>query len=417
LPNQPCHETPGGARVKPVAYAYRWVILAVFALLNIVIEMHWVALAPVTGEAAAYYRVTPMSIGFLSMVFMLVYIVVSMPASYIIDTCGLRRGIGAGAALIGVFGLLKGLCASNYAMVVVCQVGLAVAQPFILNAYTGLAAKWFPMNERATATGLAALSQYLGIIVAMAVTPFVVRAYGIGGMFLAYGVVAMAAAVLFFLLFRDQPPTPSSSAGDGARLSVGAGLRHIFRQPQMLLLLGLFFIGIGIFNALTTWIEQILAPRGFSEEQAGIAGAAMILGGVIGASILPPLSDRLRRRVPFLLMSTLLTIPGLAGLAFARSYPVLLCSSFLLGLFTMSAGPIGFQYGAELCHPAPESTSQGLLLLAGQISGAAFIYGMYAFRSDGGSMTPFMLLFIALTVVNAFLCARLTESRLLREKE
>ncbi len=388
-----------------------------FALLNIVIEMHWVALAPVTGEAAAYYRVTPMSIGFLSMVFMLVYIVVSMPASYIIDTCGLRRGIGAGAALIGVFGLLKGLCASNYAMVVVCQVGLAVAQPFILNAYTGLAAKWFPMNERATATGLAALSQYLGIIVAMAVTPFVVRAYGIGGMFLAYGVVAMAAAVLFFLLFRDQPPTPSSSAGDGARLSVGAGLRHIFRQPQMLLLLGLFFIGIGIFNALTTWIEQILAPRGFSEEQAGIAGAAMILGGVIGASILPPLSDRLRRRVPFLLMSTLLTIPGLAGLAFARSYPVLLCSSFLLGLFTMSAGPIGFQYGAELCHPAPESTSQGLLLLAGQISGAAFIYGMYAFRSDGGSMTPFMLLFIALTVVNAFLCARLTESRLLREKE
>jgi FLVCR family feline leukemia virus subgroup C receptor-related protein len=116
-------------------------------------------------------------------------------------------------------------------------------------------------------------------------------------------------------------------------------------------------------------------------------------------------------------LSTFFTLPGLAGLAFATSYPVLLCSSFVLGFFTMSAGPIGFQYGAELSYPAPESTSQGLLLLAGQISGAAFIYGMYAFRSDGGSMTPFMVLFIALTAINVFLCTRLTESRLLREKK
>ena len=71
-----------------------------------------------------------------------------------LSVCG-TSSFGVGAGLIGVFGLLKGLYASNYAMVVLCQIGLAVAQPFILNAYTGLAAKWFPINERATATGLA----------------------------------------------------------------------------------------------------------------------------------------------------------------------------------------------------------------------------------------------------------------------
>jgi len=402
---------------RPVVYRYRWAILSVFALLNIVIEVHWVALAPVTSEAAAYYRVTPMSIGFLSMLFMLVYIVVSMPASYIIDTYGIRTGIGAGAALIGAFGLLKGLYAFNYTMVVLSQVGLAVAQPFILNAYTRVAANWFPMEERATATGLAALSQYLGIIVAMAVTPVLVHGYSIDGTFRIYGLASLGAAVLFFLLFREHPPTPPSLFDEKERFAVGAGLRHIFRQKQMWLLLVLFFIGIGIFNAVTTWIEQILGPRGFSAEQAGIAGAAMILGGIIGACILPPLSDRVRKRVPFLVLATSFTIPGLAGLAFANNYALLLGSSFVLGFFTMSAGPIGFQYGAELSYPAPESTSQGILLLAGQISGAAFIYGMYAFRSDGGSMTPFMVLFIALAAVNALLCTRLTESKLIRRWE
>ena len=399
---------------KPVVYGYRWAILSVFALLNIVIEVHWVALAPVTTEAAAYYGVTPMSIGFLSMIFMLVYIVVSIPASYIIDTYGVRTGIGAGAALIGAFGLLKGLYASNYAMVSFSQVGLAVAQPFILNAYTRIGAKWFPMKERATATGLAALSQYVGIIVAMAATPALVHAHGIARMFLVYGVAAAVAAVLFFLFFKEEPPTPPSLACEEERFAVVKGLRHILQQKQMLLLLVLFFIGIGMFNAVTTWIEQILGPRGFSAEQAGIAGAAMIFGGILGASILPPLSDRARKRVPFLLIATLFTIPGLAGLAFATNYAVLLCSSFVLGFFTMSAGPIGFQYGAELSYPAPESTSQGLLLLVGQISGAAFIYGMHAFRSGGGSMTPFMVLFIALTAFNVLLCTRLKESELIK---
>ena len=401
-------------RATPTVYGYRWAILSVFALLNIVIEVHWVALAPVTTEAAAYYGVTPMSIGFLSMIFMLVYIVVSIPASYIIDTYGIRTGIGVGAALIGAFGLLKGLYASNYAMVGFSQVGLAVAQPFILNAYTRMGAKWFPMKERATATGLAALSQYVGIIVAMAATPVLVHAYGIARMFFVYGVAAALAAVLFFLFFKEEPPTPPSLAGEEERFSVVKGLRHILQQKQMLLLLVLFFIGLGIFNAVTTWIEQILGPRGFSAEQAGIAGAAMIFGGILGASILPPLSDRARKRVPFLLIAMLFTIPGLAGLAFAKNYAVLLCSSFVLGFFIMSSGPIGFQYGAELSYPAPESTSQGLLLLVGQISGAAFIYGMHAFRSVGGSMTPFMVLFIALTAFNALLCTRLKESELIK---
>ena len=388
-----------------------------FALLNIVIEMHWVALAPVTREAAEFYQVSPMAIGFLSMVYMLAYIVVSLPASYLIDTYGLRPGIGTGAALIGVFGSLKGFCASSYTVVLISQIGLAVAQPFILNAYTGLAAKWFPLQERATATGLAALSQYLGIIIAMAITPLLVHSFGIPTMSLLYGILAALSAVLFFVLFREKPSTPASETEDEERFPVGAGLRHIFRQKQMWLLLVLFFIGIGLFNAVTTWIEEILAPRGFTEEQAGIAGAVMILGGLIGASIMPPLSDRMRKRVPFLLLCMILTIPGLAGLALASSYPLLLLSSFLLGFSSMSAGPIGFQYGAEISYPAPESTSQGLLLLAGQISGAAFIYGMYALRSQDGSMTPFMIFLILLTVVNAVICARLRESARLKNAD
>ena len=400
---------------KPRAYAYRWLVMGIFMLINIVIQIHWVAFAPITGEAAAYYQVTPLSIGLLSMIYMFVYIVMCIPASYVIDTYGVRIGIGIGAALAGVCGFLKGIYASNYLMVCVSQVGLALAQPFILNAYTKLAARWFPLNERATVSGLASLAQYLGIIVALGLTPYLVNAYRIEGMLMGYGIISLAAAIVFIALMRERPPTPPGAEEEGERFRVFEGLGFLLGRRDMRLLLVLFFIGLGIFNAVTTWIEQILAPRGINAEQAGLIGALMMVGGVIGASVLPPLSDKLRRRRPFLVAAMFFVVPGLFGLSFAESLPLLLASGFVLGFFIMSAGPIGFQYGAEVSYPAPESISQGVILLSGQISGIIFIFGMDVFRSAQGSMTPFMIAFMALSTVNVALCLLLRESDMMKK--
>ncbi|HDP79700.1 MAG TPA: MFS transporter, partial [Spirochaetes bacterium] len=353
---------------------------------------------------------------FLSMIFMLVYVFVSIPASWVIDTKGVRLGVGIGAALTGVFGLLKGFYAENYVMISVSQFGLAVAQPFILNAYTRLASRWFPIEERATATGIAALAQYIGIIIAMAATPFMLKSLGMKGMLMSYGVVSVIGAAVFLLFMREKPATPPCAEGEEERYGFLEGLKHMLKLREMRLLLILFFIGIGMFNAVTTWIEQILQPRGFGSEDAGIIGALMMAGGVVGASVLPPLSDKLRNRRGFLIVSMICLVPGLVGLTFASNFTLLLVSSFVLGFFVMSAGPIGFQYGAEITYPAPESTSQGLILLSGQISGIIFIFGMDAFRASGtGSMTPFMVVFIVLTLVNVAICTRLKESKLIRE--
>jgi MFS family permease len=140
----------------------------------------------------------------------------------------------------------------------------------------------------------------------------------------------------------------------------------------------------------------------------------MMVGGIVGASILPVLSDKLRKRKPFLVISTLCAIPGLVGLTFAGSYIPLIASSFVFGFFLMAAGPIGFQYSAEICYPAPEATSQGLLMLAGQISGIIFVFGMDVASAGGASKTPAMVVFIVLMIVSVFLCIKLKESKLVK---
>jgi MFS family permease len=395
-------------------YGYRWIVLLAFMSVIVVNQLLWITFAPITGSAAKYYGVSDLSIGILSMSFMIVYIFVSIPASWAIDTYGIRVAVGIGAALTGVFGLLRGLLASNYNLVLISQIGIAVGQPFILNAVTKVAARWFPLQERATASGLGSLAMYLGIIVGLALTPYLTIQSGMGGMLVAYGIVSVIAAVVFFGLARERPPTPPCLPGQEERSLVFDGLKQILRKRNFILLMLVFFVGLGVFNAVTTWIEDIVRPRGFSITQAGIIGGLMVLGGVVGALVLPSLSDRYRRRTPFILLALAGATLGLVGVTYAISYWLLLASAFVMGFFLLSAGPIGFQYGAEVAYPAPEGTSNGLLLLMGQISGIVFIFGMDSFKSpETGSMTSSLVVLIVLMVLGLLLCTRLRESTLL----
>ena len=47
-------------------YGYRWVVLAAFMFINLTIQILWIAYAPITGPAAAFYGVTDLQIGFLA---------------------------------------------------------------------------------------------------------------------------------------------------------------------------------------------------------------------------------------------------------------------------------------------------------------------------------------------------------------
>ncbi|MFH2064368.1 MAG: MFS transporter [Pseudomonadota bacterium] len=400
--------------IRSKAPGYRWVVLFVFSVINAVMQMQWLTFAPIAREARLVYGVSPLQIDFLSMIFMVVFILVCIPASYIIDTFGIRNGVGFGALLIGVFGMLKGLYAYDYRMMVISQIGLAVAQPFILNAATKVAGRWFPIEERATAVGIATLSQFLGIILAMIVTPLLVTqnsegTYDLQRMLLTYGVISVIGSILLLVFLRKR----SSCAGDDYqdnRVRVFEGFRYIFNQRDMRIVLFLFFIGLGMFNAVSTCIDQICQMKGLTTEQTGLVGGMMLIAGIIGAVILPILSDKLRKRKIFMVIGMIFMTPGLIGLTFATGYGTLLISSFVLGFFLLGAcAPIGFQYSAEVSYPSPESTSQGLILLVGQISGIFFIFGMNKI-----GIIHSMHMFLVFSIISIILSLMLRESTMIQ---
>jgi len=245
----------------------------------------------------------------------------------------------------------------------------------------------------------------------MILTPFLVNGSGIGGMLQIYGNLSVVAAVVFMVFVRERPPTAPCRPDQEERALVIEGLRLIFRNRDFKWLMIIFFIGLGVFNSVTTWIENIVGPRGFSPEQAGITGGLMIIGGILGAIVIPLLSDHLRKRTPFIMIALAGSTLGLAGITLATGYPLLLASGAAFGFFLLSSGPIGFQYGAEVTYPVSEGTSNGFLLLMGQVSGIAFIFGMDSFKdSVTGSMTGPLIVMIVLMTLSFILSTKLRES-------
>jgi MFS family permease len=394
-------------------YRYRWVVLAVFMLANMAIQILWIAYAPITGPAASFYGVTDLQIGLLAMVFMIVFIPMSIPVAWMIDTYGFRLAVGIGVVLMAVFGVLRGLAGASYPLVLASTIGIAMGQPFMMNSWTKLPANWFPVRERATAVGFAVLSTLGGIALGMGLTPVLAEKVSIPTLQLIYGGVAVASALLFIGLARERPPTPPCPPGHESRALMLDGLKHALRVKTFWLYLLVWFVGNGVFNGVSTWIESIIRPRGFTPAQAGQAGAIMIIGGILGALIVPALSDRQQKRQRYILLGTLLCVPGLLGLAFATSYLLLVCSVFVLGFFLICPGPIGMQYAAEITHPTPEGTSAGLIQLFGQAS-VVFVYLMDAIKSPSGSFTPPLLVSIVLTLVAALAVTQLKDSLAVR---
>ncbi len=394
---------------EPVkVYRARWLVLAVFGIMASMTQVLWLTFAPITGPAAAFYGKPDLMIGLLSMVFMIVYILAAIPAAWAIDTWGFKAAAGLGAVLSAVFALLRGLFASDYTIVLLAQIGIALGQPLVIGAITKVAARWFPVRERATASGLGTLALYVGPLAAMLLSPRLFLSLGMSRMLVIYGAAMAAAAILFLAVAREHPPTP---AGRDERVLMFDGLKSMLRRRDFLLLLAIFFLGLGLFNSVSTWVEDIVRPRGFTVSQAGTLGAIMLAGGIAGAIAIPLFSDKLRRRKPFVVLALLGLLPGLVGMTYATGSALLYLSGFVFGFFLLSAGPIAFQYAAEITHPAPEGTSNSLLILMGQVSGIAFIVGMDALKDPAtGSMTMPLLVQAGLMVGAAGLATMLRES-------
>lgn len=394
-------------------YPYRWVILAAASPIIMASQVFWLSFAPVAVTAQSYYGTSSLGISMLSTCYMLMYIVFMFPASWIVDKFGYRPSLIVGAVITATGGALRAVFAGDFTAVLLCQFLVAIGQPFLLNVLTKIPANWFPLGERAIASGVLTLVQYIGMIVPMALSPLIVRQPGdIQRMLAYYAIFAAAGAVVALLFTREKPPLPPGPAAEKEDVSLRSML-GLFRNGAYVQILVIMFISLGIFNTLLTKIEGILAPRGLNTDMADIAGAVFIVAGIVGAVALPIISEKLRRRVPLLTVGLSLMAVFYLLLTLVSGAAFITTVAGLAGFTIMGLAPIVFQHSAEIAYPVGEGSSFGLLFLMGQVSGALFIFFYEWAVGAVGSVLPPMLVFVALTALQVPITLKMRESKIL----
>jgi MFS family permease len=363
---------------------YRWVVLTVYMLITAVSQIMWMTFAPVARDAAAVYTGGNIDrIDLLAMLAMFSWLPFAIPAAWCIDRFGLKRGSGIGVILIGLCGFLR-IFAPNYTWLLVCMIGCAIAQPFVLNAFTKLAANWFPEKEEALASGLLTMSIFIGFTIVMFATDFIIAHFrktgdirqGIDMILLAYGIPALIGMILFLVFFKDKPKLPPNANAAEKKVSMTIGLKSLFKNKDFLFLLVLFFIGLGAFNGIMTEIDFIFKNRALDVDSTiapGIVGGLMVVGGMFGAVVISALSDKYHKRKIFLILAVGMAIPLTVLLQVASSIVLLGIGGFFFGFFLIPALPVGLTYAVEKTRPVPEATSNGILMLSGQISGIPIV--------------------------------------------
>lgn len=364
---------------------YRWVVLGVFMLNIAMSQIMWMTFAPIARDAAAVYTGGNIdAIDLLAILAMLAWIPFCLPAAWCIDNIGLKKGAGIGVVLVGLCGFLR-IFAPSYGWLLACMIGCAIAQPFVLNAFTKLASNWFPENEEALASGLLTMSLFIGFTIVMFATDFILAHYrkigairqGIDTILYLYGIPALIGMILYLVLVKDKPKLPPNAIAAEKKVTMTIGLKALFRNRDFLFLLGLFFIGVGAFNAILTKIDYIFKNRPLDIDSAlapGIVGGLIVIGGMCGAVILSALSDKYHKRRIFLIMAAGMAVPLSLFLQYISSIVLLGLCGFVFGFFLISAMPVGLTYAVEKTHPVPEATSNGILMLSGQISGLPIVF-------------------------------------------
>lgn len=389
---------------------YRWIILILFMLVNISTQILWISYAPVTLEAVAYYNVSEFEIILISTIYMIIYIPVSFFASWSINKYGFRAGVGLGAIINGIFGFLRYTAGPNYTLVLIFTIIIAISQPIILNSITLLSASWFPLSERTTATGISLNSLSLGVALGMVLTPLIVVNFDIPMMLFIYGLFSLIVGIFFIIFAKNGPGfSPFKNNNRNNAISLKKEIKLLISNKLFWIIIILFFISLGLFNWVTTYIELIVAPRGLSSIDAGVLGAILLVGGMVGTIILAFLSDRLKRRRVFIISAGFIAAISITVLTFANNAVLFNIFGFLLGFGLLSAGPLVLEYAVEITNPVPEASSNGFLMVVGQIGGIIFILGFEKFVTPTGDYLPSLIILSILTFISLLLSFRIKD--------
>jgi len=345
----------------PAVGVNRWSTVAAYAAVAAATQLLWLTYAPITTATAEHFGVSEGAVGWLANVFPLFYVVLAIPAGIVLDRWFVG-GLRAGAVLTAAGGCLR-LLGDGYAWAMAGQVLIAVAQPLVLNAITGVAGRYLHPSGRPSGIAVGTASTFAGLVLAFALGTVLPDSSQLQVLLTIQAGFAVLAAGWLVLATRHP--------GDFHQPRLATGFRAVstaWADRGLRRLCALVFLPFGAFIALSTWTQALLEPAGVSSENAGILLIVNVVVGVAGCAVVPVWAARRRREASTLGVAVLATAVCCLLLAVAPSLALGFVAFAVIGFLLLPALPIVLEL-SERRQGAGEGTAAGLIWLSGNAGG------------------------------------------------
>jgi len=339
-----------------------WGVLVAYASVVACTQMLWLTFAPIDTDAARDFGVSKNAVGWLAQVFPLLYVVVALPAGLALDRW-FRGALMTGAGLTALGAVIR-LVSQTFLWALVGQVTVAIAQPFVLNALTKTATGYLPERDRPTGIAVGSASSFFGALVALVMGPLLEERHDLGVLLPVQAAIACVAAVALAAGLRRAP------GGEGPPAAIGiAEMRAVWAVDLIRTLARLAFVGVGVFVALSTWLQPILHKNHISSAAAGGMLAGMLVAGTLGCAVVPPFVARAGAERRYLSTAVVWVSGCCVGLAVLHR---LVAADFVLiaaiGFVLLAALPVMLEL-TERSMGASGGVATGTLLLVGNAGG------------------------------------------------
>ncbi|SDX32598.1 MFS transporter [Paenibacillus sp. CF384] len=345
--------------------ASRWSVIAAYAGVVAVTQLLWVTFTPITTDASELWGVSIDAVGWLSLVFPLVYVLLSIPFGFASDRS--FRGVltwGAGLTVAGA--LIRVVPGYEYALA--GQFIIAVGQPLVLGAVNKMAVLYAAPPKRPIAIAAGTASLFVGIMISNVTVPFLLEWGGMPAVLWTQAIMG-AAACLALLVTLRKPPLYEGATTDVEPAPALRTLRALWSQQWVRLFSLLLFAGFGIFITLATWLEVLADAIGYDSVQVGTGLGLMTAAGIIGAAVLPDFAMHGNRARNVLVLSLAVSAVLLVFLAAGMPAWLFMTLLALAGLLLLADLPIVLSFAEAKAEPRTAGAVTGLLLLFGNLGG------------------------------------------------
>ena len=367
------------ARGYPPA-ALAWTVWGLGALLYLIGFYQRVAPAVITDRLMADFTLGAAALGNLSAFYFYSYVAMQIPTGIIADRWGPRRllTVGAGIAALGtaLFAFAPSIFWANAGRLLI---GASVAVAFV--SMLKLATRWFKPSQFALASGIALFFGVVGGVVAGVPLRLLVEAFGWRPVMMVTAIVTAALCVAIWLFVRDDPAergyasyAPAPPVHGVHHASVWHGLMQVlsFRNTWILVI-----VPIGVAGSVLTFaglwgVPYLKQVHGLETKEAAAITSSLLIAWALGGPILGALSERMGRRKPLYVVTTVVALIGWGIIIFVPLPIWALVGLLIVTGFACGNLIIGFAFAKESVPARLMGTASGFCNM-GPLMGGMFL--------------------------------------------